>query len=567
MKRGFVFFIGMFFLVGVFLMSFSSAVSVCCEKTKSGVPGGWCQFTDESNCDPAHKISSTSCESTSYCKLGTCINSNEGTCMRTAEIICTNNGGFFDSRQKEDIPQCREGCCILGEEVAFITQTRCQKFSSIYGYTTNFRGDITNEFECLASASPSARGACAYGEAFSRKCEMTTKKECREMQANSAFTNVEFHEGYLCSAPVLNTICGKKGGTTCGKDGKVYFLDTCGNLANVYDASMLESDNYWTRIQSPSTQCTTTSAKGSSSCGNCEYHAGSTCKPVRSGEFVTYGNYICRNLDCKDYRNSQEGFSGAKYPEHGEAWCAASSGVETIIAVKDNEGNTIGTTGSSNSQQHNLPGSSYHVKECWEGEVEIKKSCQHGRQEVCIQSEINNIKNAVCLINRWRDCSNQNTSEDCQDREKRDCKWMATGYYFYSDESQTTVKKSGDNDPKGVCVPLYAPGFDRDNVRTSDNGGMCTIASSICTVTYQGKLGELKELKGVEKLSREEKYNFCILHENDKNNPSENCHCLTQEWENLMNSMCIALGDCGNKNNFLGIAGQKVNPINIEPSN
>ena len=556
--------VGMIFLISVFLIAFASASPVCCEKTKTGL---WCQFTDEANCDSSYNAVPYSCEATSYCKLGTCINSNEGTCLPTAEVVCDNAGGYWDGRARDEIPQCQLGCCILGESVAFITQTRCEKFSSIYGLTTDFRGDIKTELACLSSANPSVKGACTYGEPFARKCELITKKECTDLQANSAFSNVEFHEGYLCSAEVLETTCGKKGGTTCGDNGKVYFLDTCGNLANVYDASLIDNENYWTYIQEPSSSCTIEAAKGSASCGNCDYYAGSTCKPVRSGESVSYGDNICRDLDCKDYRNSGEGFSGSNYPIHGEAWCADSSGTDTIIVERDSEGNIIDTSGSEDHTKYNLPGSQYFVKECWEGEVSVKENCdisaEGGRGKVCVQSEINDIKFATCKVNNWGDCNEQTEKEDCEDREKRDCKWIAAGYYFDT-ENALRLTKSGKDDPKGVCVPLYAPGFDRDTSVSGNNGqDLCERASTVCVVTYTAGIGDLRELKDItgEDVSMEDKYDFC---EKDPGG-GENCECLLQSWENKINNICTALGDCGNKNNFIGRSGQNVNPIDVEP--
>jgi hypothetical protein len=547
-------------LIGVLFIfiAFISAIPVCCEKTKAGA---WCQYEDEKNCDPGYNSVPTSCEATSYCQVGTCINSKEGNCLPSPQTVCEDNGGYWDVRQKQEIPQCQLGCCFLGESVAFVTQTRCERFSSVYGLITDFRADIDTELECLASASPSAKGACTYGGEFETRCKLTTKKECRDMEANPSFSDVQFHEGYLCSAEILETICGPRGGTICGEDGKVYFLDTCGNLGNVYDSSKLNDGNYWTYIQTPSESCSVEAAKDSSSCGNCDYYAGSVCKPVKAGESVNYGEYICRDLDCTEYKNKEEGFSGSNYPIHGESWCADSSGTGTISAVRDDEGNIVGTSGGDNSKTENLPGSSFYKKYCWEGEV-IVEACQDYRQEICMQSEINGVGHAECKINNWRDCYDQTTKKDCEDRQQRDCKWMATGYSF----SDNGLKKSGifGSSTKGICVPLYAPGFDRSSSNYGDNGlAVCSLASATCVVTYTAKVGDLKELKEItgEDVSMEDKYEFCEEDPGD----GENCECLLQSWQNKMNSMCTALGDCGNKNNLIDRPGKKVNPIDIEP--
>ena len=68
--------------------------SVCCEKTAGG---GWCINTDEENCAEGYAKSPTSCETTSYCRLGTCYDSEEGICMEnTPQQVCENEGGTWD---------------------------------------------------------------------------------------------------------------------------------------------------------------------------------------------------------------------------------------------------------------------------------------------------------------------------------------------------------------------------------------------------------------------------------------------------------------------------------------
>ena len=59
-------------------------VSFCCEKTNYGA---FCQNAPASECDSAFKKTPTSCEGTSYCKLGCCYDSIEGTCARNTGQI------------------------------------------------------------------------------------------------------------------------------------------------------------------------------------------------------------------------------------------------------------------------------------------------------------------------------------------------------------------------------------------------------------------------------------------------------------------------------------------------
>ena len=97
------------FVFAIFLFSFVNFVdaetSFCCEKLDNGA---WCMNAPEEDCDPGFRKAPTSCESTSYCKLGTCVNPQEGTCMEnTPEKVCTDNGGFWKDEPADEISRCR----------------------------------------------------------------------------------------------------------------------------------------------------------------------------------------------------------------------------------------------------------------------------------------------------------------------------------------------------------------------------------------------------------------------------------------------------------------------------
>src|SRR3990167_5306844 len=79
---------------GIFLFIFTNSASVsavgeavsCCEKA---VNGAFCQNSPPAECDSNFRIAPTSCESTSYCKQGTCFDSQEGTCLEgTPQLVC-----------------------------------------------------------------------------------------------------------------------------------------------------------------------------------------------------------------------------------------------------------------------------------------------------------------------------------------------------------------------------------------------------------------------------------------------------------------------------------------------
>ncbi|MFH1503670.1 MAG: hypothetical protein ABIE36_03360, partial [Candidatus Diapherotrites archaeon] len=163
-------------LIGILLINFISAAesSYCCERLNSGQ---WCQNAPQNECATGinpfsksgelYKKVPTSCEATAYCKLGTCINSIQGSCMpNTPLVVCNNEKGFWKGESMEDLRECQLGCCLLGNQAAFVTQVECRKLSSEAGLTTNYRDDITSELECIASVSFDELGACVFEEDY-----------------------------------------------------------------------------------------------------------------------------------------------------------------------------------------------------------------------------------------------------------------------------------------------------------------------------------------------------------------------------------------------------------------
>jgi len=75
----------------------TSSPSFCCEKANSGA---WCINAPENECNNNYNVAPTSCETTSYCRLGTCYESKEGICMEnTPQGVCNDNKGTWDSRR------------------------------------------------------------------------------------------------------------------------------------------------------------------------------------------------------------------------------------------------------------------------------------------------------------------------------------------------------------------------------------------------------------------------------------------------------------------------------------
>ncbi len=508
--------------------------SYCCEKTKTGA---WCINSAKENCDSSGglRTAPTSCESTSYCKLGTCYDKLEGTCMKnTPQRVCQESGGIWDVESAEDLAQCQLGCCLVGDQAAFVTQVRCNRLSSIYGLEINFRKDISNELDCIASATSEVKGACVFEENFQNKCKFTTKRECSAMKSGNSTGG--FHEGYLCSDPDLETVCGPSDNTICveGKD-EVYFIDTCGNLANIYDTNWKTTKpDYWSKVYDKTGSCGYGEGNSNSKvCGNCDYYRGSTCKK-------TSGNNICKDLGCPASK-----LTGGVVKQHGETWCAEANGVSKITSFEET---------ATNAAKENLPGSRYFRMVCYDNEVTIEP-CADYRQEVCTQSELNGFATAVCRVNRWQDCYSQENQQDCENEFRRDCQWIKgvklnqpnAGASGKTDASASPMAFTQKTTPstitgavvseeevmlspsKGSCVPMYSPGFNFWD-ENSEADSVCSQASVQCIVTWEeGLTGKPT----------------CV----------DGCECIATGWEAQMNQACIALGDCGAKTNYIGVKG------------
>ena len=396
--------------------------TVCCERTKATSANGvlFCQNVPVSECDASSKQVPTSCESTSYCKPGVCYNSNEGTCLdNTPEIVCKANGGIWS---QDSVPQCELGCCVLGDQAAFVTLTRCKKLSSFFGLQTNYKKSIKTEVECILEVQNQEKGACIYEIDFEKTCRFTTREDCSS-GANS--TRGQFFASKLCSAEELGTPCAPTRETMCvaGKD-EVYFKDSCGNPANIYDSSKLEDKRYWSEVLDRSESCSSNSNTGnanSKSCGNCNYLQGTICRIAERGNKPTYGNNICTDLNCEKTQN------GNSY-KHGESWCVFED------AGTINKGT-------------NAVGSRFYKHICINGE-EVLEQCADFRQEECIEDKIEttfgDFSQAACRVNRWQDCTSQTEKIDCENTDRRDCIWKA-GINFLT------------NSTDGVCVPKNSP--------------------------------------------------------------------------------------------------------------
>lgn len=397
-----------FLISGVFALSSISSPSVCCEQTNDG--GVCINSVSQGDCNSQFQMVPTSCETTSFCKLGTCYESKEGMCMENVPMkVCQEKGGTWSEKKASELAVCSLGCCILSDQAAFVTMTRCKSLSTFYGIEIDFSASITSETACIEKANAQDEGACVYYQDTVRTCKFTTRKECggstSTVMLNATVfedqSGKRFYKDVLCSAEELGTINARQVSTGC-YEGKVYWFDSEGQRENVYFS---DSEKSWNRgrVADPDAICPESS--DSKTCGNCDYLLGSRCSQWDSilgiGKPKNVDHY-CKTTKCTDRDGNTR--------MNGESWC-----------VYD------GAVGDGTEKA----GSRHYREICADGEV-VVEACEDFRNQICMHSGIassgGEYSVAACRVNRWQDCTSQAKKDDCENTDIRDCLWVEPVY-------------------------------------------------------------------------------------------------------------------------------------------
>ena len=451
----------------------ATANKVCCEKTTDGKI---CQNVQASDC--SGNAAQTSCDQTSFCQLGTCVNSSNGECSSNVpKEACKTDGGVWHKEQIDDVPVCKRGCCQAGDQVAFVSNAVCKNLATDYGVDIKFRSDITDEATCLKTAGSEKKSACVFISENSKRCTLETKTDCQNKKGS-------FYKGVLCTADGLSD-CAPTNKKTCHGN-NVYFLDSCGNLANVYEKSMAPGKGglststqraYWTKIQKP-----TCELKNKKDCGNCDYIYGTSCR--KDGD-----DYSCKDLSCKYDINGDGKIDNGEILANGESICANAKGVPVVKVDPSTMEykNGIRKKIEDGYNKYDLPGSRYYKLTCWEGEM-ITEPCADYRNEICKEGTIetnnkmangkNEFRIAQCRANTWRECFNITDNNTCEN-DYLDCKWIPGNRF-----DGKIVSEDLRGTEQGSCVPLYAPGFDFWNANSSGSQ-VCALGSTSNVVSYE----------------------------------------------------------------------------------
>lgn len=256
----------------------------CCEKTKPNQDGSvfFCQdFVNEDNCDEGFQYNT--CASTTNCRLGCCI-TQSGTCSPNApRKLCEEAGGAWQDSPSCNLQACRRGCCVIGSQTVFMTETECQDI-----YSGDFRAEVNTEPECIALSYFLEEGACVYEQGGLNNCRFLTQQSCNQIIDST------FNLGVFCSDESLDTVCESQDHKECvpGKD-EVYWFDSCGNREGIVEDMA------------------------------CDRFHGSTCAYDNSGEAY------CRDMDCHNIPTNING--GKNERINGESWCV----YETRGSVSD----------------------------------------------------------------------------------------------------------------------------------------------------------------------------------------------------------------------------------------
>jgi len=481
---------------------------------------------------------------------GCCLDSEEGLCSPVsskADCLANLNGKWADDPFCNS-NECSLGCCVLGLESQFVTKTRCDKLSEIYGSVSSWKGEVQDDAECIATARGQEKGACVFEEEFEEKsgCKFTSQEECLTIAQDTS----AFHKDYLCSHKELDTICEKQASIGCVEDkDEIYWFDSCGNLENIYSAN---KDQSWNRgkVLTKEESCGSSSNNArSSTCGNCDYSKGSLCSAYKDGDPIKVedGEFFCKDLNCDSAPMIVDAAGKVLRKRdriNGESWCVYDGPIGGLLFSQD------------------LIGSRHFRYVCSNGEVEVEP-CADYRKEICVESssEVGSVlgggkSSAICRVNMWEQCSSANggiasliaskfgaaagqiagMSSECS--KNPDCR--------------VQIVSVSDDFTFSMCVPNYPPGFE-----------ISSSSGSILNAVEEGLAGDLitqatpnGEGRDGEEVCAQASQTCTSLWVKKCTKGGwvceENCECHDAIFTTQLNNLCVSLGDCGVYTNIAG---------------
>ncbi|MFC1682120.1 hypothetical protein ACFL0X_00715 [Nanoarchaeota archaeon] len=406
-------------IVGV-LLNFISAQG-CCLDT--------CQDAEnQESCSGVSEYQPISCEDTNECGSGCCYDEEYGSCgFGTRFKFC--DGIWNDDPSCSDLPECAQGCCVIRNDARLTTRKECEIASQSSEF--DFREGVTDEGDCVMIPENELQGACVFEGGG---CTRTTESDC-------SATEGEFHEGWLCSHESLKdegVDCIFSEDTICFNE-RVHFLDSCNQIANIYEYGKRETQNYWNEIKYPEDSCGDDKGNVNSlTCGNCKFPRFSSCSLYSEAETEKpeLGEYVCKDLGCYDEENEKQRLNT-------ESWC--------VFDAYIGDGKDI-------------PGSIHWKRYCVDGEIKFEP-CGDYRNSICAENKES--KTADCRDNYGWMCLGIDNEEECE--KNFDC--------------EVNHVEVGDNFHFDACVPKYPIGFDFESEDLMLNGeDVCKLAHQSCVL-------------------------------------------------------------------------------------
>ncbi len=409
----------------VYMMNPVSAQDMrCCEKTKSGE---YCLYTDASNCDTTIRAdnAAASCDQTSYCQIGCCQDSNEGSCYKNTPLAKCNaqNGKFFPDKNCE-IAACKKGCCVMSGSCSYVTEKRCEYMLTQYPELTKDFREVATEIECSNICRGTDQGCCKLEDS----CVFTSREACSS-------SNGEFNQDKICS-DIPSCQCTKHRIKGCYED-DVYWFDSCGNRED--------------KAQ------------------DCDYASGTICGKNSAGE------YVCKSTNCettyKDDKNVHDGNMGG-LRKNGESWCVYESGTGDYI---DRVGSRHFKHMCINGEEVVEPCRDYREEVCIQGELNGYSEAQ------CIMNEIydspvkSNVSTVAIGFRFWEDKGNCESADmECQVVYVKKCKWCS----WHCEQNCHCETQSYIDDMNKLCKSMGDCGANINIVGTKSESGFSVSGNS-----------------------------------------------------------------------------------------
>ena len=459
----------------------------CCATTNDDLV---CESVEQSECRVGSEFADKAlCGTTSFCNKGCCFDGKGSFDKGVTKFSCEAREEKWDDDEFCNIEGSQMGCCTILGESSFENKAYCgYRASLIGGGEHDFKEGMSEEQCVLGFTTSKQEAACVLKD---KGCTHVTEEACINLGG-------EYRGGLLCTAESLETNCEMTEETKCdAKKNGVYFVDSCGNLANIYDSSKVKDGRYWTEIVDREKSCGADESINSSSCGNCEVTK-SVCSSAIEDKFkVEFGNSFCKDTSCD--------FKGERYL-NGESWCDFDG--------KIGDGDDV-------------VGSRHWLYRCNQGFVDSKQEGKDMREDICVEKVVKDgdleLRSAKFVANDALTCLSYNLLvENSEEREDNLKKCQENEFCMVQRTEVSSYFKFD------MCVPKYPVGYKLgDEASLTEAEDACGVIDVKCPVVQEKT--EFAKWKVV-----------------------KNGECLEEEFTQKMNDVCRKIGDCGLEVNIAG---------------